>query len=49
MQLALNPGQVDVMIGSSSSDIRLTGTFTICGQSPLVIQKKVFFSEVTES
>jgi beta-glucosidase len=47
MRYGVNPGEVEVMIGSSSEDIRLTGTFTISGDSVQIVNKKVFFSEVT--
>jgi len=43
MQYVVEPGEVDVLIGSSSDDIRLTGRFEITGGvTPVTV--KVFFS-----
>jgi len=47
MSYVVSPGTVAVMIGSSSEDLRLSGTFTISGTSAQVVTKKVFFSDVT--
>ncbi len=47
MRYAVSPGEIDVMLGSSSQDIRLTGTFRIRGEAALDVHKKVFFSDVT--
>jgi beta-glucosidase len=47
MSYTVNPGDVEVLLGSSSEDIRLTGSFTISGESAQVVDKKVFFSDVT--
>ena len=47
MTYAVNPGDVDVMIGSSSENICLSGKFKIIGNHPQVVQKKIFFSGVT--
>jgi len=46
MQYVLNPGEVEVMIGASADDIRLTGTFSISGTAPQVVTQKIFFSDV---
>lgn len=43
MNYVVEPGKVDVMVGSSSDDIRLTGQFEITGAAAPVTQK-VFFS-----
>jgi beta-glucosidase len=47
MEFILEPGIFEVMIGSSSKDIRLTGLFEVSGR-PQKIHKKVFFSESYE-
>lgn len=46
MSYAICPGEVEIMLGSSSEDIRLSGTFKINGDSPLLPEKKTFFSDV---
>ncbi|MBZ0182998.1 MAG: glycoside hydrolase family 3 C-terminal domain-containing protein, partial [Melioribacteraceae bacterium] len=43
MDYVLEPGPVEVMIGSSSEDIHLTGSFTVVGDTT-VIHDKTFFS-----
>lgn len=42
----VEPGEVEVMIGASSQDIRLTGRFVITGD-PIVTERKVFITPVT--
>jgi beta-glucosidase len=49
MRYTINPGTVEVMVGSSSKDIRLSDSFAISGDSPQLVEKKVFFTEVTVS
>ena len=41
----VEPGSIEVMIGSSSADIRAQGEFVIAGEMADVSQQKVFFSE----
>lgn len=43
-EFVVEPGTVDVMIGSSSQDIHCTGTFEITGARTDVSANKVFFS-----
>lgn len=44
MDYTVEPGKVDIMIGSSAEDIRLTGQFEITGKITLV-KRKIFFSQ----
>jgi beta-glucosidase len=43
---AVHPGTVEVMVGRSSADLPLKGTFEMVGPPADVRQEKVFFSEV---
>ena len=44
-RFVVEPGTVDVMVGSSSQDIHCIGSFEITGESADISGKKVFFSE----
>ncbi|RLF93934.1 beta-glucosidase, partial [Thermococci archaeon] len=46
MKLIIEPGEFEVMIGSSSEDIRLKGTFKVVGTRREVIGPLEYFSEV---
>ncbi len=46
MQFIVEPGNIDVMVGSSSEDIRLEGEFEIVGETIDVSMNKSFFSDV---
>jgi len=47
MRFVVEPGTVKVMVGSSSEDIRLIGSFEIVGDTKVVPSQRTFFSEVT--
>ncbi|MBS7639363.1 MAG: glycoside hydrolase family 3 N-terminal domain-containing protein [Candidatus Bathyarchaeia archaeon] len=46
MRLIVEPGIYEVMIGSSSEDIRLTGKFEVTGETRVLPALRNFFSEV---
>jgi beta-glucosidase len=46
MQFVVQPGLVEVMVGSASNHLPLTGTFEIAGQTTDISDDKVFFSDV---
>jgi beta-xylosidase len=47
MRFVVEPGHMDVMIGSSSDDHRLAGEFTITGQTIEVLGRRAFLSQAT--
>jgi len=47
MEFVVEQGKVQVMIGSSSDDIRLNGSFEIVGHKENVFGKRKFFTEAT--
>ena len=48
MSYIVEPGEIQLMIGSSSQDIHLTGKFDIVGPTQNIETQKVFFSEASE-
>jgi beta-glucosidase len=46
MKYVVEPGKFDVMIGSSSQDIRAKGEFNVVGDVTDISQQKVYFSGV---
>jgi len=47
MRLIVEPGTFNIMVGSSSEDIRLTGSFEVVGDVKVTPSDRTFFSEVT--
>jgi beta-glucosidase len=46
MQFVVEPGKIEVMIGASSKDIRLAGSFEITGETKDVMRKRSYLSQV---
>ena len=42
MHLVVEPGKIHVMIGSSSEDIRLKGSFEVMGKEKRTVPRRVF-------
>jgi beta-glucosidase len=46
LELILEPGEVQVMLGSSSEDIRACGSFEIVGEKKMLVQDRLFVCPV---
>jgi len=47
IKLCVESGRINVMIGSSSEDIRLRGGFDICGDQKILIRDRIFTCPVS--
>jgi beta-glucosidase len=47
LELVVEAGQIKVMLGSSSEDVRLQGEFEVAGTGKMQVRERVFFSPVT--
>jgi len=47
LDLVLEPGAIEVMLGSSSEYIRLRGKFEVIGKKKMAVKERVFFCPVT--
>jgi beta-glucosidase len=46
MRFVIEPGKYDVMVGSSSEEIKLVGSFEVVGDGKVIHSRRVFFSDV---